>query len=40
MKEKHSFVKIINYHIEETNLATLRKGDERKKLVSILSEYK
>jgi hypothetical protein len=26
MKEKKSFIKVVNHHIEETNLSTLRNG--------------
>ena len=40
MKEKKSFINAIKEEIGKTNLSVVKNGEQRKKLVSILSEYK
>ena len=40
MKEKKSFIHAIKEEISKTDLSVVKNGEERKKLVSILSNYK
>ena len=38
MKEKKSYVKIVNQHIQETNFNAVKNSEERKRIVSQLIE--
>lgn len=40
MKEKKSYIKVIQGHINDISLATLRKGEERKEIIKKLHDYK
>jgi len=40
MKEKKSYIKMIQSHLNDSSMATLRKGEERKKIINKLLECK